>query len=80
MFVSSAWDGFWLVIVGDLTGGSRISSGELDDADDVEGFSLRVRFLEKNELRELCFSFGIFLSLVRAKTLNEDEEYQQTGD
>ena len=39
------------------------------------------RFLEKNELRELCFSFGIFLSLVRAKTLNEDKEYQQTpGD
>ena len=31
-----------LVIVGDLSGGSRISSGELDDADDVEGFSLRV--------------------------------------
>ena len=25
-----------------LAGGSRISSGELDDADDVEGFSLRV--------------------------------------
>ena len=33
---------YLLVIVGDLAGGSRISSGELDDADDVEGFSLRV--------------------------------------
>ena len=33
---------YLLVIVGDLAWGSRISSGELDDADDVEGFSLRV--------------------------------------
>ena len=33
---------YLLVIVGDLAGGSRISSGELDDADDIEGFSLRV--------------------------------------
>ena len=33
---------YLLVIVGDLAGGSRISSGELDDADDVEGFALRV--------------------------------------
>jgi len=33
---------YLLVIVGDLSGGSRISSGELDDADDVEGFLLRV--------------------------------------
>ena len=33
---------YLLVIAGDLSGGSRISSGELDDADDVEGFSLRV--------------------------------------